>query len=118
MPLIVTGQSPARPAGGPPSPPGPSASLERARTADPRDKAAAAQLFQGDFTHQRRLLEEGLPITVHGSHGRTYIIQKREGFYSCTCPLWRHQAVDGVPKEKRRWFKRFAPMPELRRCGC
>ncbi len=37
-----------------------------------------------------------------GSHGRVYILQKKDAFYSCTCPLWRYQAVDGVPKEKRR----------------
>ncbi len=57
---------------------------------------------QGDFLHQRMLLEAGQQVTVSGSNGRVYTLQKKEGFYSCTCPLWRYQAVDGVPKDKRR----------------
>ena len=81
------------------------ASRERSSmTADPRDKAAAVERAQGDVVHQRKMLEEGQPVTVHGSHGRSYVVQKKDGFYSCTCPLWRHQAVDRVPKEKRRSF--------------
>ena len=80
---------------------------------DPRDKAAAVERV-GDVMHQRRLLEEGQPVTVHGSDGRTYVIQKKDGFYSCTCPLWRHQAVDQVPKEKRRSI--VVGVPAL--CSC
>jgi len=60
------------------------------------------QRTQGDFLHQRTLLEGGHLVTVSGSNGRSYTLQKKEGFYSCTCPLWRYQAVDGVPKDKRR----------------
>ena len=59
------------------------------------------ELGSGDFQHQKWLLEQGHPVTVKGSQGRTYVLRKKDGFYSCTCPLWRYQAVDGVQKESR-----------------
>jgi len=69
---------------------------------DPRDKARALERAQGDKHYERMLLEDGQPVSISGSNGRFYLLQKKEGFYSCTCPLWRHQAVDGVQKEMRR----------------
>ncbi|EKX32773.1 hypothetical protein GUITHDRAFT_148373 [Guillardia theta CCMP2712] len=36
-----------------------------------------------------------------GSNGRSYVMQKKGLIISCTCPLWRYQALDTVPREMR-----------------